>query len=203
MIPTREEIDKADDDGLVSLCLELCERLVRERPDDASLLYVYAGKLTKFALYEEAEKVLLHAEKHAAPKFLKWVLSKRGRLYEEMGEFRRAEEMYLKAHAVDPKEAGVLIFAASVVFRSGEISMAIDLVKRATLCADDLLDEAYFNLGGYLCAQRRYLEARDCYHRVIAVNPDYENVHRRLEDVERVLAIQHSESVDIRLLPSP
>jgi tetratricopeptide (TPR) repeat protein len=203
MIPTREEIDKADEEDNVSLCRELCERLLRENPDDAPLLYLYANKLMKFALYEEAERVLFHAEKVAPAPSIKWILSLRGRLYEERGDYHSAEEVFLRSHSLDPKEAAFLIFAASVVFRSGDIPRAISLITQATLCDDDLLYEAQFNLGGYLCAQRRYAEALNCYRRVMELRPDYGNVQVRLADVERVLAFQHRESVDIRLLPSP
>lgn len=54
-------------------------------------------------------------------------------------------------------------------------------------CSDGRLDEAHFNLGGYLSAQKRYEEARDCYLRALEIDPEYTIAQKRLAEVERVI----------------
>ena len=120
-----------------------------------------------------------------------------------MGHFKQAAEIYLQSHALDPSEASPLICAATVMLRAGDIPKAIELATQATQCGEGPIDEAYFNLGGYFLIQRRYEEARNCYMRALEIDPEYEWAKHRLEDVERVLLLRHTESVPIHLLPGP
>ena len=49
------------------------------------------------------------------------------------------------------------------------------------------IDEAYFNLGGYLLSLKRYSEAKECYQKAIELDPDYDIAYKRLADVNRTL----------------
>jgi tetratricopeptide (TPR) repeat protein len=201
-MPTREEIDEALEKGALALCRELCERFLRDHPNDVSLLCLHGENLTKLAQYEEAVQTIEKAEKLAPAKIVQWVLTKRGHLQEAMGNFGGAVKTYLRAHSLNPSEAAHLIFAAAATFRSGDISTAIDLASRATKCGDGSNSEAYYNLGGYLLVQRHYEDARDCFRRALEIDPDYEIARERLNDMESVLMLQHAESVPIHLLPT-
>jgi len=61
-------------------------------------------------------------------------------------------------------------------------------MRRALQCPEGCLDEAYFNLGGYLLRQGNYEEARDCYLKALEIDPEYTLAIKRLADVERINA---------------
>jgi tetratricopeptide (TPR) repeat protein len=201
-MPTREEIDEALEKGSLGLCRELCDRFLQDHPNDVSLLCLHGENLVDLAQYEEVERVIEKAERLAPKKTVQWVLRKRGYLYETMGNFERAIEVYLRAHFLNPLEAAHLIFAASATYRSGDVSKAIDLAARATKCTEGPIYEAYYNWGGYLLVQRRYQEALDCFRRALEIDPDYEIAKQRLNDIESILLLQHTETVPIHLLPA-
>jgi tetratricopeptide (TPR) repeat protein len=69
---------------------------------------------------------------------------------EAQGDFIGAEGFYMQARQISPEDAGYLIFAGSVAFQSGNIERAIQLARQATRSAEGCIDEAWFNLGGYL-----------------------------------------------------
>lgn len=93
----------------------------------------------------------------------------------------------MQAHQLDPDDATYLIYAASAAFRRGDIERAESLARQATGCTDGSIDEAWFNLGGYLLSAKRYSEAADCYRRALEIDPDYDIAHERLRDVELIL----------------
>lgn len=96
----------------------------------------------------------------------------------------------MRAHQLDPDDATYLIHAGSAVFQMGDIDRAIELARKATECSEGCVDEAYFNLGGYLLSNRQYREAADCYQKAIEIDPNYEIAKERLKDVELILADQ-------------
>jgi tetratricopeptide (TPR) repeat protein len=100
-------------------------------------------------------------------------------------------------------EASHLICAAASKFSAGDIFKATELATRATQCSEGSISEAYYNLGGYLLVQRRYKESRDCIRRALEIEPDYEIAKDRLDDIESVLLLQHTETVPIHILPTP
>jgi tetratricopeptide (TPR) repeat protein len=204
MEPSWAEIDKADNDGLAAFCRELCERRLRDHPDDVSLLCMYSGQLIAIGLHEEARSVIAKAEHLANASKLPWVVHRRAYLVQQMGHYQEAAEIYLQAHALAPKEAAHLICAASAIWHSGDFSRAIELTfQAATQCNEDLRHEAYLNLGCYQVAQQRYAEARRCFIMALENNPDYPEAKIRLNDVEQVLLLLHSESTSLQVLPSP
>ena len=122
------------------------------------------------------------------------VLAQRGHLLLHKGHFADAKAKYLDAYDLEPDEATWLIFAASAAFHLGDIEGAEQLARRATECSEGCIDEAWFNLGGYLLSQKRYEEARDCYRRALAIDPDYEIAKKRLSDVDKILLQPQSDS---------
>lgn len=194
---TREEmnqiLDETDDKGHVAFSREICERLLVDEPNNVYLLAIYANVLTGFSLYTDALRAIDHAEQIAPPDALKWVLSKKGTLYQKMGDFQKAESIFMQAYTLDPTEAGLLVFAASAAFVSGNIQRAMELATQATHCTSGPIDEAYFNLGGYLLVQKRYEEARNCYKRALEIDPNYKIAKTKLEDVEQVLEFVRTE----------
>ena len=182
------EISEADDLGHVGLVCHLSERYLRRRPDHVPTLILYAQALRRLSRYSHAEKILDHAELVAPKKYLHLVLYQQGHLLHRQGKWNAAEEVYLRVAGEVPDDATGWIYAGCSAFRSGEVERAKSLARKATTCAEGCLDEAWFNLGGYLLSTGDYKEARECYQMSLSIDPNYSIAKKRLEDVELVLA---------------
>jgi tetratricopeptide (TPR) repeat protein len=185
-----EKIELADEKQQIGYARILCELYLKDNPNHGPALIRYAINLISLGQYSLAQKALDHAEEVVKKEHLQYVLAQRGHLLRERGEFEAAEAMYLRAHELDPINATYLIFAGLVAFQSGNISRAIQFTRQATQCAGGCVDEAYFNLGGYLLSDRQYPEAAKCYHKALEIDPQYAIAKERLRDVESILAFQ-------------
>ena len=177
----------ADDSDLIGLSRYLCEKILETDPNNARILTNYARQEISLGQYDAAAKALDLAEKHVPPDKLKFVFSQRGHLFENMGQFAEAETWFIIAHDLDPADATFLIFAGSAAFKAGDIEKAEKYARKAILCEKGCMDEAYFNLGGYLLSQRRYSEAKQCYLKALEIDSEYKLAKERLEDVERII----------------
>ena len=185
----------ADDSDLIGLSRYLCEKILESDPKNARVLTTYARQEISLGQYDAAAKALYLAERHAPPDKLKFVFSQRGHLFENMGNFADAETWFLKAHELDPADATFLIFAGSAAFQAGDIEKAEKYARKAILCEKGFIDEAYFNLGGYLLSQRRYSEAKECYLKALDIDSEYDLAKERLEDVERIINFSPNQPV--------
>jgi tetratricopeptide (TPR) repeat protein len=182
----------AEDSEQVACSRFLCEEILKQSPDHGPTLVRYGCTLTTVALYDEAEAVLERAEATVPPHRLQLVYAQQGHRLAALGDYWGAEERYWKAHEHDPGDASYLIYAGSAAFRQGHILRAEELARQATTCTDGCVEEAWFNLGGYLLVQKRYDEASACYLKALAIDPDYLAPKQRLEDVQRVLDLMDS-----------
>jgi len=180
-------MQSADEKDQVGYTRHLCERYLQDHPDHVPTLIRYACNLISLAQYSAAQAALDHAQPIAPKERSHLVIAQRGHLLEAQGDFVGAEELFMKAHELDPDDATYLIYAASVAFRRGDISRAEALARQATSCSDGCIDEAWFNLGGYLLSAKRYRDAADCYRRAIDIDPEYDIARERLSDVELIL----------------
>lgn len=165
----------------------LCEQFLAKHPDNGPVLITYAGCLTTFALYDEAKLALDRAEAVIPDDKRQLLNAQRGHLLVEMGDFDGAEAQYMAAHDLDPIDASYLVYAGSAAFRRGDIQRAEQYARAASECVEGCIDEAYFNLGGYLLAQERHEEARTCYLKALEIDPGHESARERLEDLELLL----------------
>ena len=184
---SNQAITDADECDQIYLVRELCEAHLAKDPDDCWILEVYSRTLCSMALYAEAESAINRAEKHVSEKLMKWIVSRKGSIRECQGKFDQAETLFLEAHQLDPQEATFLIFAGSCAFRQGEIIRAEEFARQATQCERGAIEEAFYNLGGYLSCQKRYQEALDCYERALEIDPEYKIAAERLEDIRKVI----------------
>lgn len=180
----------ADEMNQVGYARHLCERYLQDHPDHVPTLIRYACILISLAQYSAAQAALDHAQPITPKERLHLVIAQRGHLLEAQGNYVGAEELFMKAHALDPDDATYLIFAGSVAFRRGDIIRAEALARQATGCSDGCIDEAWFNLGGYLLSAKRYSDAADCYRRALDIDPEYDLARERLNDVELILQDQ-------------
>ncbi|MDQ3621122.1 MAG: tetratricopeptide repeat protein [Verrucomicrobiota bacterium] len=185
-----EELKQADFADQIGYARYLCEEILEKDPDHGPTLIRYASNLIALAQYQDAAKALSRAESVVPRKWVHLVLAQHGHLLEHKGNFVDAQAKFLEAHEHDPDDATYLIYAGSVAFRCGDISGAEQFARKAIKCTEGCIDEAYFNLGGYLLSQKRYAEARDCYLQALAIDRDYRLAKARLTDVERILNYQ-------------
>jgi len=185
-----EELFSADDDDyLPGYTRLLAEKILAEDPNHFQALLIYSRCLVSLGQYNDSEKALDHAEKIGANK-LHLVLAYKAKLYERMGELETAAEMYLKAHKLVPNDATYLIYLASIIFAIGDVPKAEKIAREAIECSDGCIDEAYYNLAGYLLCQRRYDEALIYYEKALSIDPDFDLVKRRLVDLEKIKILQ-------------
>lgn len=185
--PLYKAMRSADESDHVGYTRHLCERYLQDHPDHVPTLIRYACNLISLAQYSAAQAALDHAQPIAPKERLHLVIAQRGHLLEAQGDFLGAEELFMQAHGLDPDDATYLIYAACVAFRRGDIGRAESLARQASGCTDGCIDEAWFNLGGYLLSAKRYSEAADCYRRALDIDPDYDIARERLGDVELIL----------------
>ena len=126
----------ADEKDLIGLSRYLCEKILESDSDNARILVNYARQEISLGQYEAAAQALDRAEQLAPPDKLKFVLSQKAHLNENMGRLKEAEALFIKAHKLDPSDATYLIFAASAAFRAGEVKRAEELARKATLCEE-------------------------------------------------------------------
>lgn len=181
-----DELSRAETAGHLALTRHLCELILADEPDDGPTLIRYASCLLGLSLYDTAAKTLDRAEMVVPLERRQLVLAQRGHLRQAMGDYVGAERCFLSAHNLDPDDATYLIYSGSVAFARGDIKRAEEFVRLALECSEGSLDEAYFNLGGYLVAQSKYEEARTCYLRALEIDPDYEIAKKRLADLDRL-----------------
>ncbi len=182
-----DELSRADEEGDVGYVRYLCEWVLEKHPNDWPTLLQHASNLILLAQYGLAVEALQRAENYIPEECRHLLCSRRADIAEAKGQFAEAEALYWKAHEYAPDEAMYMIFAGAVAFRDGRISRAEELARRATECPKGCLEEAWFNLGGYLLSQKRYSEAKQCYQKAIELDPGYDVAFQRLADVNRTL----------------
>lgn len=85
---------------------------------------------------------------------------------------------------------GVLVFQLGEIKRAEEIYR--NAIKVCRPEDGDALDEIYANLGGVLVAQERYEEAVECFERTLQIDPNYEFAKIRLKDARKLLKMRQS-----------
>ncbi|MEM1058197.1 MAG: tetratricopeptide repeat protein [Verrucomicrobiota bacterium] len=170
-----------------ALCRLLGEELVRIDPADWSAQLMYASSLCAFCDYEKAYQAIDRAQAHIPKEKIYLIHIRRGNLLKRQGRLPEAEKQYLKSHQTRPDDASGLIFAGSVAFCRGNLDTAVSHLRKAIQCRDGCIDEAYYNLGGYLLAKHQYEEARICYLKALEIDPDYRQAKKQLRDLDQTL----------------
>jgi tetratricopeptide (TPR) repeat protein len=139
------------------------------------------------AQYGHAEKAIRRAIPLCPKKARRIPYKEMGRLFEEKGELKKASVWYQKAARVAPNLADSHIYEGHVAFRLGLLDKAEAHYRRGIRCKEGCIEEAYFNLGCVLVANRRYKEAIKCYRKALALDPKYSIAKLRLKDAKRAL----------------
>jgi tetratricopeptide (TPR) repeat protein len=184
-----EQIRNADDRDEIGYVRFLCERFLCDYPHHTATYARLARQLISLFQYEQAEDALERGERSAPKERQHFFVGLRGHLLLAQGKFEAAEKMFLTAHdlELDDDRAEYLIMAGSVAHSRGDLKRAEFLFRMASECEDGPIDEAFFNLGGVLLAEKRFQEAVDCYERALEIDPECEIARDRLKDVQLIL----------------
>ena len=159
----RERLFAADTDDKIILSISLAEQLIAEGTDDGFIFEIYARHLIGIGRHDDATAALDRAEQLATKKALPWVIHRRALLEKRRGNLELALDLWMKAFSKKPDEATFLIFASIAANCLGRSHEAEKIARRATTCSEGCVDEAWYDLGGYLAAQERYDEAMVSY----------------------------------------
>jgi hypothetical protein len=141
-----EMIADASRNDFAATCVHLAERWLQDHPDDLWVIHKYAEMLYMLTRYDDAVRVYTDAidefEDH------RWgIYNALGHLYRYRGWFPEAEKWYRKATEEDPDEATGFIFLGSIQARQGHLKEAEATHRKATMCPEGCIDEAFHNLG--------------------------------------------------------
>jgi tetratricopeptide (TPR) repeat protein len=166
--------------------LELAERYTKSFPGRNEGWIVLADGLVNTTRFAAARRALRRAM-HVTPTALQWyVATQFGHLYREKRDERRAERWYRKALRAHPGTT-THVFLGAVLARQGRFADAKRNYRRAIeLATDDggdSADEAYYNLGLVLRAERNYREAAVCFKKALILDSRHKIARDALQDV--------------------
>ena len=178
------------DSGKTMCAIELGQQYLRNYPKDGAAWLLMGDLLTGIARYEEAIAALRKAMRLAVPEHLDMAYRQMGTLYRERGKYRIAERWFRKAMDANPKSTRSLIFLGAVLAKQGRFAEAKRYHRRAAGLAVDTWDEAYFNRGLILRAERKYEAALECFDKAVEIDPKYEMAKKERSDVLEAMKIK-------------
>ena len=197
---SRDAISSAEDEGLLSVTVELARAHLESYPEDIGARVELGRALTWLSRFDEAHSALDQAFDEASESwneaFHQYIFCARGRLEEHRGDFSRAEHWFAKALEVAPHRTYNYIFLGVLVSRRGEIKRAEaiyrDAIATVTPTEGDEFEEIYANLGATLVSQERYEEAIELFERALELDPEFEFAQIRLKDVRKLFKFRQS-----------
>ena len=182
----RHLVDAAEA-GYPALAAEIARTYLRRLPETFAVLHHYGIALQELARHDEAEDVLLRAERLAAGPERALVRRQRGSLAEARGREDAAVDLFRQAIELAPEDPRGYVALGSLLARRGRSDEALRALRRAVTCPDGEVEEAYCHLGLVLRSRGEYLEALECFRAALELDPDYPLAHEGLADVEHVL----------------
>ena len=183
----RDHLVSALKEDLPALTVEVGLLYLEESPEDAWALGVVGQALFYMARYGEAEAMYARALIGVEPHRRRRLLNQLGDLKAAQLDFAEAERFYREAMVAEPDNAAAYIFLGAMLAKRGDLRAAEEVHRRGTACTQGCIDEAYLNLGYVLRAQRRYVEALECFRESLALDPLDKDTQEALRDMEAVL----------------
>lgn len=186
------DICKAKTSGLVSTVIELCEAYLKDFPQSnpVGVWNFYADALSDSSSYKKARywysKTINELEKLNS-KTVRHAYCGLGKMFERKGNYKNAIIWFKKATDIDSEDATYLIFTGVCYYRLGKINEAQELLRKATLCKEGCIDEAFYNLGVILGSQRNYQEALICFEKALSIDPKYTLANLGIKDMNQIL----------------
>jgi tetratricopeptide (TPR) repeat protein len=167
-----EEAKAADDDGRQVAAVEILSRYVAHRPEHALAWHILGDGLRILRRYEEALRVMIHAEAIALEDERFCAQARLGTLHKDWGKYDEAERWFATATANShARHAGyVWILRGAALAAAGKLAEAEACHRKAVTLDDVDIDEALLNLGYVLRAQGRYAEAIESFDQAFALD---------------------------------
>lgn len=175
-----------DLDQVASACVIYEELLTSEDDENIESTLLYILDLLDLGDLPQATATLKRIDELCTGGVREYYLWTHGMVDEKYGRYAEAEKHLRKAHEMAPTKGSYLIEAASMAFRQGESAKAEYLVREALKCDCDR-DEGLRNLGGYLAAQRRFVEARKALTESLKIDPGHEDSILWIEDLDQLI----------------
>ncbi len=170
---------------------ELVRTFTKRYPQNIAGWVCLADVLILFARYGEAAEALRRAARLARSsrrhRALIWTTL--GRLHMERGSPARALRYYRLAAERRPT-TNTLVLLGAALARTGALAEAKRCHRRAVRLATENPDEAYYNLGLILRAERRYEAALECFDLALEHDPKYAVARDARADCIRALAVR-------------
>jgi len=185
---------RAWNSGHVACRLEIASDYTSKYPNKFWGWIALADVLVKMAHYKAAHRALSRTERLATQdnRIRQHICINWGHLYNESCDLNRAVKWYRRALECKVSTSA-LIFLGAVLAKQGKFSEAKRCHRRAIHVATDLAkdspDEAYFNLGLILRAERRYAKALECFEQAIKIDPKQKEYGIAREDILEVLKL--------------
>lgn len=112
----------------------------------------------------------------------------RGEMDMERGDLLRAESSFRAAIRSEIASSVPFALLGSCLMRTERYTEAYDMFAKASSYGVDV-DEHYFNMGNCKRAIGQFECARDCYLKAKEINPAFEGLSSRLDDVVSVLRL--------------
>ena len=159
-------------DDRVACKMHFARLYTQQYPKDRAGWIVLADALGAVAKYEEARSSLNIALQLSPKDDREFVLHQLGHLYEEKGDYRRAESWYRRAVEAEPTTNN-LVFLGVCLAKQGRYKEAKQYHRKAIKLKTREPDEAYYNLGLILRAEGKYEEALECFEKAIELDSKY------------------------------
>ena len=180
-------------EGLPAFQLILSRELTSKHRDYLPGLLYYANALVALGRYGEAREVLTKAMQHPRQDKMYSLFQQMGNMCEEMGDLGSSVQWFVKAIDLRPDDADGYIGAGAILARQGRLEEAEQYHRKATVCAQGCIDEAFLNLGFVLRAQEQFAEAQKCFEKALELDAGYDKARIGLNDVRAAFAYLESE----------
>ncbi len=161
-------------------------------PNDGYAWLILGETFGQIARYKDAVYALRQAIRFFPEQHLDMPYAAMGEMYLTKGSLRAAERWYRKALAQNSNGTQNFIFLGTVLARQGRFAEAKRYHRQAAKLSTEDWDEAYYNLGLILRAERKYNSALICLNKAIKLDPEYEEAKQVREDMIKVIKIRQN-----------
>ncbi len=181
------EVWRLDARDMVASTVFAAKRYLAERPTASAMMLACADSLSPMARYDEARALLRRLLRVCPQKYLHSLYWRFGDIYELKGCHRLAERWYRRGVQQAPRNATLRRLLGDLLAKAGRLHEAEPILRRATRCKRGGVADAFLSHGLVLRSLERYVEARRCFHRVVAIDPKCQLAQAALADLDHML----------------
>jgi tetratricopeptide (TPR) repeat protein len=179
-------------EGFHAFRMILSRELISNHRDYLPGLILYAHALVALGRYEEARDVYTEVMQHLRQDKMYSLFQQMGDMCKKMGDYESSFQWVTKAIGLRVDDADGYIGAGAILARQGRLENAEQYHRKATVCSQGCIDEAFLNLGFVLRAQERFDEAQKCFEKALELDAGYDEARIGLNDVRAVFAYLES-----------